>query len=525
MNTAAPPAPGTLEHQVDLHPQRTAIVDGARRLTWREWDERASRLANALRDEIGIGAGDRIAIRLHNRAEWFETSFALAKLRAISTSVGRRLAEHEVRYIVEQSSARALVLDDPALAGAATAWLGTQAAPSLHAICCVGSSAPEGALAYETLLARGGSERRFSGATTVASSIVYTSGTTGRPKGAVRAVDEGAGGDLAAMLADLLGTLDVRPGDRHLVCCPLYHAAPPAYAHFNLAVGGSVVIMGRFDPEEALRLIECERITSTFMVPTQLNRIVSLPESVRGHYDVSALRALITGASPFPTSVKERVIEMLGDSCLFEFYGSTETGLNTILEPRDQRRKPGSCGRLLAGNDIRILDEEGREVPTGQLGQLYIRSPVLIRGYHDDEHATRECLRDGYFTVGDVGTVDEDGFYYIVDRLKDMIISGGVNIYPAEIEAVLCEHPSVFDAAVIGIPHGDWGEELKAIVELRAGGSATEEELIALCRARLADFKHPRSVEFVKELPRNPTGKILKRVLREPYWAGAGRRI
>jgi acyl-CoA synthetase (AMP-forming)/AMP-acid ligase II len=223
--------------------------------------------------------------------------------------------------------------------------------------------------------------------------------------------------------------------------------------------------------------------------------------------------------------VKQRTVALFPNPCVYEFYGATETGINTILQPEDQLRKPGSCGRLVPGNDIRILDDEGREVSVGEVGTLYVRNPTLITGYHKKQQATEECLRDGFFTVGDMARLDDEGFYYIVDRKKDMIISGGVNIYPAEIEVELRQHPSVYDCAVIGVPSAEWGEEVKAVVQLRPGASASEEELRDFLAARVADYKRPRTIDFVDELPYNPSGKLLKRELRNRYWEGTGRAI
>jgi long-chain acyl-CoA synthetase len=274
-----------------------------------------------------------------------------------------------------------------------------------------------------------------------------------------------------------------------------------------------------------LAAIERDRITTTFMVPTMLNRIAGLPAETRGRYDLSSLRVIMTGAAPFPVAVKERVIEALGERCLYEMYGATELGIVTILEPRDQLRKAGSCGRLLKGVSVRLLAEDGREVAPGEVGEVYVRSPALVAGYLRDERATDASIDEGYFTVGDAGYLDDEGFLFIVDRLKDMVISGGVNVYPAEIEEVLHEHPAVFEAAVIGVPDPDWGEQLKAIVQLRGDAMATPDELIGFCHTRLAGFMRPRSVDFVEELPRNAAGKVLKRELREPYWAETGRRI
>jgi acyl-CoA synthetase (AMP-forming)/AMP-acid ligase II len=235
------------------------------------------------------------------------------------------------------------------------------------------------------------------------------------------------------------------------------------------------------------------------------------------------MRAIIMGAAPCPLELKQRVVALFGE-VLWEFYGATETGINTVLRPEDQLRRPGSCGELVPGQEIRLLDESGAEVPVGTPGQLWVRSSHLAQ-YFNNAAATASSMTDGFFTVGDVAYRDEHGFYYICDRRVDMIISGGVNIYPAEVEGVLHSHPAVADVAVIGVPDADWGESVKAVVQLQPGAAAGEAELIDFCTANLAGYKKPRSVDFVDELPRDAAGKLLKRQIREPYWEGAGRRI
>jgi long-chain acyl-CoA synthetase len=254
-----------------------------------------------------------------------------------------------------------------------------------------------------------------------------------------------------------------------------------------------------------------------------LNRIASLPEHVRARYDVSSIRMITTGASPCPQSVKEKVIAYFGDHCLFESYGSTEVGLVTRMLPQDHLRKPGSCGRVLDHVELRLVDDAGRQVPVGELGEILVRTPTMIERYLN-QGAPSELV-DGYFATGDVGRFDEDGFLYIVDRKKDMIIAGGVNIYPAEIESALREHPAVLDAAVFGIPHAEWGEQVKAVIECVDGCSVSEQELLQFVSDKLAGYKRPRSIEFVAEIPRNQAGKPLKAQMRAPYWAATGKVI
>jgi long-chain acyl-CoA synthetase len=281
--------------------------------------------------------------------------------------------------------------------------------------------------------------------------------------------------------------------------------------------------MPRFDAEEALRVIDREKITLSFLVPTMLSRIVSLPEPVRARYDVSSIQMLNTGASPCPQPVKEKVIAYFGSRCLYEAYGSTEVGVVARMEPDDHLKKPGSCGKLLEGVTLRLVDEQGRTVPPGEPGEVLVRTPRMIERYLN-EGAPAE-LHDGFFFTGDIGRMDDDGYLFIVDRKKDMIIAGGVNIYPAEIENALRRHPDVVDVAVFGVPHPELGEQVKAAIELAEGAKTSEADLIGYVSSELAAYKRPRSIDFMRELPRNPAGKLLKAELRAPYWAGHEKRI
>jgi acyl-CoA synthetase (AMP-forming)/AMP-acid ligase II len=315
----------------------------------------------------------------------------------------------------------------------------------------------------------------------------------------------------------------LRGDDVHLMAGPGYHSAVGAFTALTIFTGGTVVLMPRFDAEQALALVARHRVTTTFMAPTLLKRIVDLPDEVRGRCDASSLRAIILGAAPCPHSLKELAIAQFGE-VLWEFYGATETGFNLVLRPEDQLRKPGSAGTPPEGQEVLLLDDEGNPVPDGEPGEVWVRNNWLATYYNKPE-ANARSIRDGFFTVGDVAYRDGDGYYYICDRKIDMIISGGVNIYPAEIEACLHAHPAVGDVAVIGVPDDEWGESVKAVVSLQPGATISAGELIDWCRGRIADYKRPRSVDFVSDLPRDQAGKLLKREIRAPYWAKAGRRI
>ena len=461
-----------------------------------------------------------------NRVEWFVVNAALSKLGAVRVAIAWRLHPREVRYILESSGARGIVFDDENVEDLREAFADERGArlEGLDTFVYVGPTSAADLITYASLVAEGSAAPRLSAKE--ADAIVYTSGTTGRPKGVrhKRPLDEQRREALAAINDQLKRSIPYRRDDRNLLAAPLNHAAAPSSALATHARGGTVYVLRKFDAEEALRWIARHRITVSFMVPTMLNRILSLPEEVRRRYDVSSIRIITTGASVCPADVKHEVMKYFGP-CLYESYGSTETGLITLLTPADQERRAESCGRVFDGVDVRIVDDDGRALPLGAVGQIFVRSPMTISAYVGESALDADVAQDGYFTAGDVGRLDEEGFLYILDRKKDMIISGGVNIYPAEIEKALREHPSVLDAAVFGVPNADWGEEVKAICEPLPGRQVDEPELLAFVAQRLAGFKRPRTIEFVQELPRNAAGKVLKRELRAPYWVGAGRVI
>ena len=521
----AAPRRGSVEYWAERTPDARALCEGARALTWAEWNAQANRIAEVFAQRAKVGPGDRVAVCCHNRLEWFVSQAAIAKLGAALVPVSPRLTPAEVHYIVADSGARAFVFDAGDVAGMARVWTDEPRSekPSAVAVALsvMRSDRPD-VLSFAEASSEGPVVARIAEA--APRSIVYTSGTTGRPRGVVtrrepaaRSAPSDDAKPAAAKTAAGTGL------ERNLLGAPLTHAAGQASARATLALGGCVYLMPWFDAEEALRVIAREKITISFLVPTMLNRIVSLPEAVRAAYDVSSIRMLTTGASPCPHSIKEKVIAYFGAHCLYESYGSTEVGLVTRMLPQDHLRKPGSCGRVLDGVEVRLVNGEGRQVAPGALGEILVRTPAMIERYLN-EGAPSELV-DGYFATGDVGRFDADGFLYIVDRKKDMIIAGGVNIYPAEIESALREHPAVLDAAAFGIPHGELGEQVKAVVECKDGCSVSEAELLRFVSDKLAGYKRPRSIEFVAEIPRNQAGKPLKAQMRAPYWKATGKVI
>ena len=353
--------------------------------------------------------------------------------------------------------------------------------------------------------------------------LVYTSGTTGQPKGVMHPTfDPAVGFEAQKRLVDMWG---FRTDDVHLVVGPMYHTMPNAYAAQHLFVGATVVIMPRFDAEECLRLIARERVTTSSMVPAHFIRIIELAPEVRADHDLSSVRKILHAAAPCPPEVKRRIMRVFPPDTVWEFYGASE-GPGTIISPSEWLQRPGSVGRPWPGVTVKVLGDDGRELPAGEVGTIYLSTLGSRKfAYHNAPEKTAAAFRGDFFTVGDMGWLDDAGYLYIADRRTDMVISGGVNIYPAEIEAALLAHPDVVDAAVFGVPDERWGESLRAVVEPRRGTSLTAESLQAWCRERLADYKTPRSVDLVAELPRDPNGKVLKRQLREPFWAGQARRV
>ncbi len=510
---AAPP-PFTLAHHAAHRPSRPAVVEANRTLDYRALNSRVNRLANGLLS-LGLRRGDRLALMLPNRAEFLEATFCGRLAGFPTVPVGWRLKAREARHILEDSGARAAVFDG---ARAETIRAAAEGLPALEFRVAVGGT--PGAGEYERLLARSPDGEPDHDPQAPTPGMFYTSGTTGAPKGAYR---DARVRDTEQMMR-VIREFGVRPEDVHLAAGPLYHSAPCRFAVMHLILGATVVLHREFDPEAFLRAVQERRATTAFVVPTMLARINDLPGAVKKRYDLSSMRCLVVAGAPCPFPVKEGAVRLFGN-CLYEFLGSTETGINTLLKPEDQLRKPGSCGQVFPGNEIKILDEEGREVPRGRPGLLYVRNGGLITAYHNRPEDTRMSFRDGFLTVGDVARMDEEGYLYIVDRKIDMVISGGVNIYPAEIEALLRSHPAVADATVIGVPDPEWGESLKAFVVRRAGAELAAEEVVEFCKANLASYKKPKSVEFVDELPYGPSGKVLKRELKEKYWAGRERKV
>ncbi|HTR55551.1 MAG TPA: AMP-binding protein [Kofleriaceae bacterium] len=504
-------------YQAAAHPDKEAVVEygehGVRRMSWSELDATVNRLANALAAR-GVHGGSRVALMLPNGREYLIAQQALARMGAMAVQIGYRLKPGEIAFILDNSKPVATIVQGAYLdtMRAARAQIG-HASPMIvcHGAIAPGTPDSRDADEWDRALAaaspdvpprtRGGDGGGV---------IVYTSGTTGKPKGATRNWRK-TGFESAA---DMILQCGMRSDDRHLVVCPLYHSAAPAFVAIMQSLGATCVLQNHWDPEQALAIIQKERITCSVMVPTMLVRICALPPETLAKYDTSSLRWIMSAAAPLTTEAARRFMDRFGP-ILWNFYGATETGLVTLAGPHDHVSRPGTIGRAMRGNDIRLIGEDGREVSRGQVGELYVRNVTLMSGYHGNDEATNEAQRAGFYSVGDLARVDADGYYFLESRKHDMVISGGVNIYPREIEDHLQTHPAILEAAVVGVPDPDWGESLRAFVVLRAGAHLVEAEVIDFCRKELADYKRPRRVTFLHELPRNPTGKVLKRELRD----------
>jgi long-chain acyl-CoA synthetase len=499
-----------VSYWADRHGDREAVISPAGIRTFTELNRNANRLARALRRR-GLEAGDAVALLCDNRPEFVEVLCACQRAGLRLTTVNWHLTVDEVAYIVGDCEAKVLFADVPR--GEVAVGAAAQSDAEVMVVAIGGSLA--GAEAYDEMLdSEDGADVDDP---VLGTSMLYTSGTTGRPKGVARPPTASSTLDV-----NIYGYIEDGV-DRHLCTGPLYHAAPLA---FSLAVplhfGVGIVLMERWDAEDALRLIEDYSITHTHMVPTMFHRLLSIPEETRQRYDVSSLRYVLHGAAPCPVVTKQRLIDWLGP-IVSEYYAATE-GLGTFVDSATWLAHPGTVGKPFVPGMVMVGDEAGTPLPAGETGLVFLKA---LEGagfkYFNDPAKTADTFRGEYFTLGDVGHFDEEGYLYLTDRSANLIISGGVNIYPAEVDAVLLEHPAVGDVGTIGVPDREWGEAVKTVVELQAGLQPSPEladELLAYCRERLAHFKCPRTVEFIDELPRQDNGKLYRGILRDRY-AGA----
>lgn len=494
-------------------PGRVAVIDAHRCLDYAGLNAEIDAIAAALHTD-GVRRGAPVGLMLENRSEYVAAWMGLVRLGIATAHIGSSTTAAELVPLLARSGIERLFVSDATWPAAAAAARENPELRLFH-VGQPGQAAPAGARSYHALVrAHLGQSVPTAAGSVDAASVVYTSGTTGRPKGAVR--------DLAALgameLLRVLERLPLRVGDRHLVVAPLYHSGAQAFVLLNTALGATLVLMDHFEAGRALDLLSQERIHSAFMVPTMIRRVLELPAEHHARRPTPALRALVSGAAPFGAGLRARAIERFGAGAIYDFYGATELGWVTLCNGHEMLERPGTLGRPLAGQEIRVVAEDGRTLPPGEVGKIYTRSRQLMRGYLDDDAGTQEIQDRGWVTVDDLGTLDADGHLFLTGRARDMVITGGVNVYPIEVESVLSQHPCIRDVAVLGIPDEEWGERLLAVVV--PGEGFDMEEAAAWARARLAKAKVPRRWEVVEAVPRNPTGKILKGALRERFGAG-----
>ncbi len=500
-------------------PDKLAVVDDRPhdgvlvQWTFAELEAESNRLAHVLADH-GVGHGTKVSWCGLNSPGIVRIVNAARKLGATAVPLNYRLSAEEAAYVIDNCDAEVAYIDADFAPLYAEARAGT---PKLRDVLVFDGAPGEGMISADDALADASPEPIVHGASGEdAATMIYTSGTTGKPKGAVR---RGLGDPKITQA--LIAEFGYTPNDVYLTTGPIYHSGPGGFMSIAMLLGQTVVVQRKFDAEDWLRLVDRWKVTSTFGAPTPIRLVTQLPDDVKSRYERSSMRCFIANAAPWSWALKEAYLADFPEESLFEVYGSTELGVNTILRPEHQRPKRGSCGRAAPGVELALFDDDGNRVTEpGARGELFARSGSVFDEYHKARDKYEADRRGDFHTVGDVAYIDEEGFVYICDRKKDMIISGGVNIYPAEIEATLDQHPDVMDVAVFGIPSEDWGESVHAVLVPRAGSGLDEDGLVTWARDHLAGYKLPRSVSFAEVIPRNGSGKIMKRDLRAPFWEG-----
>jgi long-chain acyl-CoA synthetase len=511
------------------------VISGERRIETAALNERAARAASGLAS-LGVGRGDTVAVYLRNDIPFFEASFAAGLLGAYPTPVNWHYTEDEARYLFENSGARVIVIHADLLEPVRDAIppgvpvLVVETPPEIaeaYGVAPGHRAVPDSMKDWNRWLE--GFDPHPGDGSGAPGTIIYTSGTTGRPKGVRRSPPTPEQAEISTrILMRTFGFLDYvdRPETIvSVVAGPMYHSAPNAYGLVGARMGAKVILQPRFDAEDLLRLIETERVTHIHMVPIMFNRLLKLPEEVKTRYDLSSLREIVHAAAPCPAPVKREMIEWWGP-VINEYYGATETGAVVHCSSEQWLAHPGTVGKAYPEADVRVIDAEGNALPAREIGEVVARvKTVADFTYHGDDQKRRDSEKVGLIAPGDIGYFDEDGFLYLCDRAKDMIISGGVNIYPAEIEAELHKMPGVADCGVFGIPDEEYGEAVCAVVQPSPGAELTEADVKAYLRGQIAGYKVPKRVDFHAVLPREDSGKIFKRKLREPFWEGMDRRI
>jgi fatty-acyl-CoA synthase len=501
------------------NPDRVGLYWHDRAITFADMDAQMDRVAASLHRR-GIGRGASILLMMKNRPEFVLAGGGASRVGAAAVSVSWRSTPDELAYLASNCGATSILFDHdlwgvveqatkkvPALAGNLfVVGLGAGETPPR-------TTGPGGetfaSQRFEDLLEPGAAFVADGAAEDDAAVVIYTSGTTGKPKGAVRKFPR----DAMPAAMQIIAETPMRVDDVHLVPCPLYHSTAFGFLAFNHILGASAVLMDEFKAEPFLAAVERFGVTTTALVPTMLHKILALGPDVLARYHTRSLRGVFSMGAPLPAPLAIEWMDHFGD-ILFNLYGATEFGIVTLATPADLRAAPGTIGRKIPGTEIRLLDDAGREVRPGEVGELWAQSKLVVAGYHNDDAATRASLKDGFFSVGDLARRDAEGRYFIEGRKRDMVITGGVNVYPAEVEAVLEAHPDVAEVSVIGAPDPEWGERVRAFVVAKPGARLDEAALKAWARERLSGTKVPRDYVFLEALPRNPTGKVLKRELR-----------
>jgi fatty-acyl-CoA synthase len=496
-----------------LSPHRIGARDLERSMTFHQWNARACRLANALLG-LGLSKGDRVAILAYNTVEWLEIYVAAAKAGLVAVPLNFRLVSKEIRYIVDDSGSAAIIVQDQ-LVGALEEVGPEISVPPSRRIWFGAGQCPAGYASYEKLMSNArDSEPDAAPAPEDPWMFMYTSGTTGTPKGAIR---NHRGGAMLSLVTEI--ELGIHRDDGALLVMPMCHANSLYFFGAFAYCGGTTTVYNRksFDPEHCVRVLGEGLATFTSLVPTHYSMMLALPQATRAQLNLDRVAKLMISSAPARPDAKRAIMEMFPNAGLFELYGSTETGWATMLHPSEQFDKLGSVGRECVGSaPIKLLDTEGEEVPDGEIGELYASNPYIFDGYWRLPEKTREAFRGDYCTVGDMARRDPEGFIHLVDRKSNMIITGGENVYPSDVEAVIGGHPSVHDVAVVGLPDDKWGERIHAVIVLREGASLDEPSLHEWCKTRIAGYKRPRTFSFMRdeEMPRTATGKNLHRKLK-----------
>lgn len=487
-------------------PNVDAYVFENKRITYRELEERSLQLAGWLQMK-GIRPGDKVGIISKNNLEFVELVFGIALSGGVSVPINFRLVPEEFVYIINNSDTKILVIEEEYEEMIQSV---RERLPLVEHIVVIENSKTSQFISYNDIFQ---TETSFTPVEDMTDEddcmICYTSGTTGHPKGAVLSHKN-------LMMSAMNSVVDTKTstGSIGLIVSPLFHIAGIGNIVICCMVSGTMVIHREFDPVKILKTIHEEKINSLFLVPAMWNMVVNVPNIEE--YDLTSVQRASTGAAICPIELKKKIMHHFPNAGIYDAFGQTEMSpTTTCLLPEDSLRKTNSVGKATLTVEIRVVDEEMNDVPVGEVGEIVYRGPTVMKGYYKNPEATEEAFRGGWFHSGDLVRMDEEGFVYVVDRKKDMIISGGENIYPAEVEAALYKHDAILEAAVIGVPDEVWGESVKAYIVLKPGRTLTEEEVIEHCRQHLASYKKPKYVEFLDELPRNPSGKVLKRVLRE----------